>query len=385
VERIATRLLKDDLTVRSGGSTLVSLAPYFNPADLRKGVRGLIERNHRNKALKNLKEAKKYVPFQEIWPGMKDLIAALEKRDEKKLLELVVPTMNGAITVAERMIDLLRESSRNDLVRFSGPTMERPGKRLAVVLAEALGKLPPSKSGRRFQRPDDLRVLAGNALVALHIVKTAAVITGSAQFEEYYRQNLYAQDALLKTAMDWYGIEDEIIRLTAGNAAAARERRGYLALLSTYNLYTLEKNPAVKDAYRTLLKRDADNTRHDDNPLPETIAAVAGLKTDKVALWRALTLFPEEPVGFGEPYWRENAKTLAATYGGGENSGYTREPLPVHLRPRDSFLWQRNSYRLRGDATSRYPGTDYLFLYWLARRHGLVPAPPVESTVRTDR
>ncbi len=291
--------------------------------------------------------------------------------------------MNGAITVAERMIQLLKESSRNDLVRFNGPTMERPGKRLAAVLADALKKLPESKNGRRFQNQNDLRVLASNALIALHIVKTAAVITGSPQFEEYYRQNLYAQDALLKTAVDWYGAEDEVIRLTAGNAEASRQRQGYLALLATYNLYTLEKNPAVKAAYRTLLARDAASTRHDDNPLPETMAAIAGIPTTHVALWRALTLFPERNEGWGGPYWRENAKMLATTYGGGENDGFTREPLPVSMRPRDSFLWQRNSYRLSGDATSLYPGTDYLFLYWLARKNGLVPAPPVETTVRS--
>lgn len=385
VNRIATRFLKDDLTIRGGPTTLASLTPYFDPRDLKVGVQALAEKTESNRVLKNLQDAKRYVPFQEMWPGMKDLMSALQKRDEKKLLELVVPTMNGAITVAERMIDLLKESSRDDLVHFRGPQIERPGKKLVALLNEALKKLPPAKNGRRFQRPSDLRVLASNALLALHIVKTAAAITGSAQFEEYYRQNLYAQEALLKTALDWYGIEDDGMRLTAGNAIAAQERQGYLALLAIYNLYGLEKNPGVKESYRTLLAREVARARLDDNPLPQTLAAAANIPSDKVTLWRALTLYPENPVGFGGAYWKENGHRIAEAFGAGESDGFSREPLPVSQRPRDSFLWQRNSHRIKGDATSIYPGTDYLFLYWLARKHGLVPAAPSESTVQIDR
>jgi hypothetical protein len=48
--------------------------------------------------------------------------------------------------------------------------------------------------------------------------------------------------------------------------------------------------------------------------------------------------------------------------GGGESmKEYSADPLPVSLRPKDSFLWQRNARQLRGDSVKRYPPTDYLF------------------------
>jgi hypothetical protein len=282
------------------------------------------------------------------------------------------------------MLDLLKEKGRGDLVGFRGAEPERPERRLSRLLTDSLRKLPAAvRGGRRFQSARDFRVLSSNALIALHIVKTAAVITGQAQFDEYYRQNLYGGDALLKTALDWYGVDDELLRLTAGTAEAARDRRGYLALLAAYNLYTLETNPSVKEAYRTIIAREFAMTRHDDNPLSRTMAAAARLPVDAAPVWRALTLYPDEPVGFGESYWKENGRRVADTLGGGESHGYAREPLPVSHRPRDSFLWQRSARRLRGDANNRYPGTDYLFVYWLGRKSGVITAPATRPTVRS--
>jgi len=78
-------------------------------------------------------------------------------------------------------------------------------------------------------------------------------------------------------------------------------------------------------------------------------------------------------MGFGDDYWKENGKKIAERLGGGEVNGFSREPLPISHRPKDSFLWQRNPRRLEGDHEVRYPGTDFLFVYWLCRYNGIIP------------
>ena len=93
---------------------------------------------------------------------------------------------------------------------------------------------------------------------------------------------------------------------------------------------------------------------------------------------RALDLFPEDGKGFGKKYWDANGSKVADLVAGGEIDGYAREPLPVSHRPKDSFLWQRNARRLKGDESKTYPGTDYLFVYWFGRYHGIIPAPSPE-------
>jgi len=53
-----------------------------------------------------------------------------------------------------------------------------------------------------------------------------------------------------------------------------------------------------------------------------------------------------------------------------------RDPVPVHLRPRSDFLWQRSpfAYRSPEDLRVEYPGVDYLVAYWMGRYHGYVAA-----------
>jgi hypothetical protein len=51
-----------------------------------------------------------------------------------------------------------------------------------------------------------------------------------------------------------------------------------------------------------------------------------------------------------------------------------RDPVPIHLRPRSDFMWQRSPYAYRSpeDLRIEYPGVDYLVAYWMGRYHGLV-------------
>lgn len=381
VERIAEKFLRDDLRIKCGSQTLVSLTPYLTPEEIQSGIQILLNDNRKlKKFVKTLKLSKRYLPFGELWPGMKEVIRGLEKKDEKRLMELVVPTMNGAFMLAERVRDVLREQYREDLFPKRFNNKEYPGIKLADQLNIALKRFPKKNNDQRLSQLSDLKVLSSNALISLHIIKTAAVITGKPQFVEYYRSNLYTQDALLKTALDWGGIEEDLTKLTAGNPTADTERRGYLGTLALANLMSLEENESIKESYRTLILRDWNNYRHEDNPLMAILSAASLKPTDSPIdlVMRALSLYPENRSGFGPDYWDDYGTDVAEIMGGGEQDGYAREPLPISHRPKDSFLWQRNSRRLKGDTVKSYPATDYLFVYWYGRAQHLLPAPPQE-------
>ncbi|MCG3205270.1 MAG: hypothetical protein KCHDKBKB_01989 [Elusimicrobia bacterium] len=383
VERIASKFLRDDLRIKSGPRTLVSLTPYLTDEEIQSGIQILMNNQKQHKKfIKSLKSSRRYMPFGELWPGMKSVIQAVERKDQNELLRLVTPTLNGAFTLGERVRDILREQYREDLFPKRFNNKGYPGIKLADLITSFLKRYPPNGQGSRVNNMSDLKILASNALISLHIVKTAAVITKNPQFEEYYKANLYTQDALLKTAEEWLGMEDLLVKLTSGNAAADAERRGYLGTLALMNLITLEKNPAVKQTYQALMLREWKSYQNDDNPLMAAIAAsIEGENSPGMDLVRrALTFYPENRMGFGQDFWEDYGRDVADILGGGEYKNYSREALPVSHRPKDSFLWQRNARRLQGDMVKLYPATDYLFVYWFARAHDLLPAPPLETT-----
>src|SRR5204863_4921804 len=119
--------------------------------------------------------------------------------------------------------------------------LDYPGKRLESAITQVLKHFPVQKDGQRIDRLSDLKVLGSNALIALQLLQTANVITKDTQFLNYYRANLYGGDALLKTALDWDGLDETLLRLTAGNPAADRDRRGYLSDLALTTLVAHEK------------------------------------------------------------------------------------------------------------------------------------------------
>lgn len=228
-----------------------------------------------------------------------------------------------------------------------------------------------------FDHLYEMRVLASNAILVLHMAKTAAVMTNAPQFEEFYKNNLYGQESLLKTALDWYAIEEDFFSTTLGNTMADRHRRGYLTTLALYNLIQLEKNPAIKSDYQSLLRREWQSYRREDNPLMLAINTACHTSFPHTGfLLRALDEYPEDRTGFGKDFWQKEGADIARVWGGGETEGYSKEALPIWIRPKDSFLWQRNARRLKGDDIKEYPSTDYLFLYWFARYHELIPELP---------
>lgn len=372
--RIGDRFLQDGLTIRGGATTLTSLTPYFTTSEISRGLDEFFE-NKRNvkKTIKTLKRAKRYAPLVEPWPGFKTIIRALDRHDKEAVMEQVVPTMNAVLLLMVRARDILRQQFRTDLFPKRFRNKDYPGRHLELLLTHILKQVPP-----RFDHPSELKILASNALISLHVVKSIASITGMPQFKEYYQQNLFTQDELLKTALEWNPLEEKIIRLTAGNAKADQERRGYLSALALVNLITLEKNPEIRKHYETLLSSWWEDYQNEDNPM-----AMAFQRKNIGLILRDLDLYPEDRRGFGPDYWSANGKSIAEAHGGGEYKGYSREALPVHLRPKDSFLWQRNARRLQGDWVRDYPPTDYLFVYWYCRYHKIIPGAPVEPTVQS--
>ncbi|MCB4756827.1 MAG: hypothetical protein LHV69_07345 [Elusimicrobia bacterium] len=405
-DKVATRLLKDRLTVQGTDGPIFTLAPYFTEGEVRLGLKRLFADKHDYKnLLRQIRQAHKYLPFGELWPGQKKVVKALKKQDEDALLQLVVPTLNGLAQLGERVRDVLREQYRTDLFPKRFRNQNYPGKQLESALTEALHKFPEQKNDRRFNQLSDLKILAANALIALHIIRTAQWMTDDILFDDYYKTNLYTQEALLQTALDWYAQEETIIQLTAGNPAADQARKGIVSTLALYNLIRLEKNPAVKETYRSILDRWWESNRNEDNPLAAAIYTVCsgkGVKSrhatfvenvacrdltpfpfpDAGVLLRALDLYPENRTGYGKDYWKVYGTNVANAWGGGSFKGFSREPLPLSHRPKDNFLWQRNPRRLSGDDAIDYPGTDYLFVYWFCRHHGLIPPTPPEPTAK---
>jgi hypothetical protein len=293
--------------------------------------------------------------------------------------------MNGIFGILERGRDILREKYREDLFPRRTFNREYPGRKLTILLAETLAKFPKNRDGQRFRRLSDLSVLGGNALISLHIIRSAQIATQRPQFVEYYRTNLFTQDALLKAALEWYGFDEELLRMTSGNAAADRARRGYLTLLSLWSLASRETNPFMKEKYMTLIGRAWTYERHEDNPLSRAIwMDLTGKTGDAPFLLRALDQFQEDRLGYGEDYWKAHGDEIAKKWAGGVHEGYSREPLPWALRPKDAFLCQRSARRLRGDRVMKYPPTDFLFVYWFARHHRLISAPKAKPIAATS-
>ncbi|MBV9080417.1 MAG: hypothetical protein JO102_04775, partial [Elusimicrobia bacterium] len=116
VDRIATRLLTENWVVRGAGHPLVNLGPHFTADEVRDGISKLAhDPNAAKSALRVLRRVQHFVPFYDLWPGVKDVMTALEKRDDKKLTEVVVPAANGVFFLADEVIRILRTDAHDDI------------------------------------------------------------------------------------------------------------------------------------------------------------------------------------------------------------------------------------------------------------------------------
>ncbi len=193
---------------------------------------------------------------------------------------------------------------------------------------------------------------------------------------ELEKKEAGASNSLLSTAKQWFGVEEEFFKSISGNVVADQQRRGYLSLFSLFNLIQLEKNAARKKEYQLLLEQLWINNQNEDNPLFQAVYLLCSdkstlAKKDSGLILNALGQYSQNTIGYGDDHWDKEGKEIAEKWGAGQDDDYSREPIPISLRPKDSFLWQRNPRRLKGDYPNRYPGTDYLFVYWLCRAYQL--------------
>ena len=224
--------------------------------------------------------------------------------------------------------------------------------------------------GHPLRETSQLKIRPSEALLALHIIKVAAELSPKPnRFDRYYQENLWKEKSLLKTALTWCQMDEDFIGAVLGEAYANANRTSssHLPFLALYDLVELEKDPYLQFQYKTLFERQFAPMRSDGNAMLQAMDNRMGLAPSQwgLILW-SLTHYPMDRVGRGDAYWQSHHAELVNAFG--EIGDRTREPLPLDLRPREAFIWQRRSRSIRGDQKDwLYPPRDFLFDYGLGQ------------------
>jgi hypothetical protein len=247
---------------------------------------------------------------------------------------------------------------------------DTPYIKLDLLLLRTLRNLDSITDNKPFASLEDLKILPSQSLHALHFIKVAAeLLPKPNRFDTYYHANLYEGKALLRTAVQWHQIDEDAINAVMGQTQADTRRTAssHLSFLALHDLILLEKDPVLCFKYQKLFEEQAQPMRQDGNAMLEAMEAEVGIGAKQLGLaWEALALYQTDRRGLGEEYWKDNRKILVQAFGG-EVNGQAREVVPLDLRPRDAFLWQRSAHSIIGDQKDwLYPPLDYLFAYWLA-------------------
>ncbi|MEQ1877146.1 MAG: hypothetical protein ABL958_10900 [Bdellovibrionia bacterium] len=137
-----------------------------------------------------------------------------------------------------------------------------------------------------------------------------------------------------------------------------------LEYLYIYNLVRLEPaNKAYKKAYGILRKVTADHLNPHFNMIDREASGPNGARDQETRDMLVQRLAR----GF-----RDQSVDLTGKYK--ECDGRACEPIPVHERPFDGFMWQRSPFTLKhdGDPRVEHAGIDYMLPYWMARYYGVV-------------
>jgi hypothetical protein len=221
-----------------------------------------------------------------------------------------------------------------------------------------------------LDRTDQLKIRPSESLLALHVIKMAAEFSPKPnRFDDYYQANLWKNKALLKTALDWSQMDEDFIGNVLGETYASvnRSDSSHLTFLALYDLVESEKDPYLQFQYKKIFEREFQPMRSDGNAMLQAMDNRIGLAPSQWGLisW-SLTHYPTDRVGRGDDYWTAHHDELVGRFG--RVAGKTRDPMPLDLRPRDAFIWQRSARAMRGDQKGwLYPPMDYLFAYWLGR------------------
>ena len=151
-----------------------------------------------------------------------------------------------------------------------------------------------------------------------------------------------------------------------------------LAYLGYYPLIRLEDDPGLLDHYRKGVSRAWRVVRVEGNPLFAFItqAVEAPGWRDDEALARAIDTRARFPFPKRDEIVRNSLRRGICRSWFDDRLGQPQAcaPLPVDERPRSSFEWSSNPYRMdrAGDPRVALAGADYLLAYWLGRRHGML-------------
>jgi hypothetical protein len=370
MEGLAAHFLDHDLRFVPAKGHAIDMNPSFSPAQLQDAMEALQHDDRdRQRAIRILEAIHFYflIHAQRPWPELPRMIRDLKAQDFKAVHRQMLPFLNGALGA-------LRQLQRN--VHKSAilwKWKDAPYQKLDRLLLQMIEQLSVP-SGSSLQAVEDLKILPSQSLHALHFLKVAGeVLPKPNRYQAYYRDNLWQNKALLKTAVQWNGFDEDLVAAAAGeaHAAAVRGSSTHLSFLALLNLMEKERDPNVKKIYQSLFDRKFRPLQADFNAMLQVMQPLfrSGPTQTGLGLW-SLMLYPENRQGKGEAYWQARRDELAAKYGG-ITSGKARDPRPVHELQRDAFIWQRSARSLRGDnAAQLYPPLDYLFVYWMARAYG---------------
>lgn len=208
-----------------------------------------------------------------------------------------------------------------------------------------------------------------NSLLALTFAKVAVSVTRAERFERAYATLLdrgYGRAAVCARDPWWeylFGVNHS---------------DNNLAYLGLYPLIRLERDPELVVRYREALQRVWGVVRAEGNPF---FAFITQAVEDP--WWRdetALALAMDTLTRFPFPKRDETVvnstrrDVCRAWFDDRHGAPQACRPVPVDERPRSSFEWASNPYRLdrRGDPRVSLAGVDYLVAYWLGRRHGFL-------------
>lgn len=208
-----------------------------------------------------------------------------------------------------------------------------------------------------------------NSLLALSFAKVAVAITQAERFVRAYATLIdrgYGRAAVRARDPWWeylFGVNHS---------------DNNLAYLGLYPLIRLERDPELLALYREALRRVWGVVRTEGNPFFAFIT-MAGEEhgwRDDTALALAMDTLARFPFPKrDETVVNSTRRDLCrAWFDDRHGAPQACRPVPVNERPRSSFEWASNPYRLdrRGDPRASLAGVDYLVAYWLGRRHGLL-------------
>lgn len=374
IDGMADHFLEHDLAFVPRDGSSLELGPSLSTAQLGQAIEGLKnDSGDRNRVIRLLEAIHFYflIHAQDPWPELPHMIKSLKRRDFDAVHRQMVPFLNGAVRAIKQ---LQRNVHRSAVIwRWQDAPYQKLDRLLLQILEQLSTGPHPAING-----PDDIRVLASQSIHALHLIQTAGnVLPKPNRYQAYYQDNLWKNKALLKTASEWNTLDEDLITAVAGSAqaAASRTNSNHLTYLALFDLFTSEKDPALKAVYQSMFQRQSRPLSADYNAMLQIMQPVLDTSPDQtgMAFW-TLEVYPENRKGLGDAYWERHRQERLARYGG-EVSGMARDPIPVYDLQRDPFIWQRSARSMRGDnARWLYPPLDYLFAYWLARANTEITA-----------